>query len=82
MLHRQVLWADRKPTPLLRSQWVRLGAAQALQPGAVYLEEDQSATRALRSLWQAAFPDRDPLPFGPLAKSDGRATDAFLDVLA
>jgi hypothetical protein len=81
MLHRMILWADGVPTPLLRAQWNRLGAAQPLRPVA-YLEQDRSATREFRGLWQRAFADRRALPFGPLATKEGKGTDAFLDILS
>lgn len=67
------------PTIFLIRQWTQRGALQPLRL-LVCLEADLSATPVFRSLWQAAFPERGPLPYGPLADKAGRGTDAFWNV--
>jgi hypothetical protein len=76
-----ILFADGKASPILRSQCVQKGALEPLLTLPL-LETDRSATTYFRRWWQAAFPDRDRLPFGPLAEADGRGTVAFWDVFA
>lgn len=71
---------DGKPSPGLFRLWRQQGAAQPLQVNAVLLEQDLSATRFFRGLWQKAFPTRQSLPFGPLGTKAGTATDDFWEV--
>lgn len=72
---------EGKATLRLRGLWVQKGALQPLSGGPL-LEEDRSATRLFRGLWQRAFPTRASLPFGPLADDAGRGTDRLWEVLA
>lgn len=72
--------ADGRATPLFIARWRAKGALTPLQARAVLLETDQSASKYLRSVFVAAFPDRRSLPFGPIATDDGRFTDAMLNV--
>jgi hypothetical protein len=73
------LFDGLKAGPFLRSQWVAKGALQPLSTADI-LDADLSANRFFRGLWPKAFPTRRALPFGPLGRKDGTATDAFWDV--
>lgn len=69
-----------KAMPLLIARWRAKGGLFGLQPAAVLIEQDLTATRYFRATWAAAFPDRRGLPFEALASREGRFTDAMLNV--
>lgn len=71
---------DGKATLELMGQWRQRGGLQPIPQVVEVLEQDRSAKLWFRGLWAKAFPDRQPLPFGPLAERDGRGTAAFWDV--
>lgn len=75
-----VLFEGQKAAGLLRSRWVALGALQPLSTADI-LEQDLSANRFFRGLWERALPDRRSLPFGALGRQDGTGTDDFWDLL-
>jgi hypothetical protein len=79
-LRNAVLFEDGKPSLVLRLQTAQKGALQPIAQGAVMVEQDRSASRYMRLWWAKAFPNREPLPFGPVATEDGRGSDAFWDV--
>lgn len=74
------LFAAGRATPFLMAQWKRRGGLQPLQVAAVLVEKDGTATKLFRSIWTAAFPDRQRLPSDPVATAGGQGTDAFWDV--
>jgi hypothetical protein len=74
------LFENGRPTRMLYLQWAQQGALQPIPPGAVLLEQDGTATRYFRTLWQVSFPTRQRLPVGPLVDDDGSTADRFWDV--
>lgn len=69
-----------RATPFLLAQWRAKGAIQPLQAATVYLDAGKAGLPVLRGLWAKAFPDRDFLPFAPLANSDGTGSQRWWDV--
>ena len=82
MSHRPVVLftPERKATPLFMAAWRHEGGLQPILSGVELLDENLSAKPTFRGLWRRAFPDKQPLPLGPLANKDGRGSDAFWDV--
>jgi hypothetical protein len=80
-LRRAVLFEGDKASLILRLQCAQKGALQPIMASARMLEKDRSATPYMRAWWEKAFPDRERLPFGPIANADGTGTDKFWDVL-
>jgi hypothetical protein len=78
-LRSAVLFDGLKPANDLRRQWTAKGALQPLSTADI-LAADLSANGFFRGLWPKAFPTRRPLPFGPIARKDGSATDDFWEV--
>jgi hypothetical protein len=80
-LRKAILFRDGKATMILRAQCSQQGALQPIMAGARLLEADRSASRYMRSWWRVAFPEREHLPFGPVATEDGLGTDVFWDLM-
>lgn len=77
------LWTpQRTPTPFLLAQWRQREPAEPLQSRTAYLDAAWQATAVFRGLWRVAFPDREPLPSGPLADRRGVGLARFWDVFA
>lgn len=60
--------------------WLHKGGSPAPVPRARLIEQDRSATRFFRALWDQAFPSREPLPYGPISNAAGQGTGEFWDV--
>jgi hypothetical protein len=71
---------DGTGTLFLNAQWQAKAALQPFQTRNPLVERDGAATRYFASIWRLAFPDRDPLPYGPIADAEGRGSDRFWDV--
>lgn len=76
----QIMFTEKgRPSPFLTRRWKDKGGLQALQPLAVYVRGGY-ATPGFRSIWQRAFPDRDPIPTDAIATRDGRFTSDMLSI--
>ena len=73
-----IMFDGQMPTPLFLARWRAKGGRFQPQATATYLEDDNTANAALRSLWRASFPKRRPLPFTPIVDQDGRFTNDML----
>jgi len=75
------LWdQEGRPSAFMVRQWVDKGALTSLHSRIAYLTQDRTATPHFRTAWEAAFPDRDPLPKEAIADRAGRGTDRFWDL--